>query len=175
MVIARNFNYNYNGSYGRNRGYNDHRNNRNRNRNRNTDWGRNDGPYNNRNSRNLSSTISNLKYKAKNLEDRLDQDRYDRRGSNAEGLSDRFKNAVDDLADEYFDNDDSYNEVNKVLNIAEQLDRELSRNSFGSGVRNEWASIERDLRTLANAYNISYRSNNGVRTGIGEIFKKWPF
>ncbi|MDH3494590.1 MAG: glycerol-3-phosphate dehydrogenase/oxidase, partial [Acidobacteriota bacterium] len=133
-------------------------------------YGRNDGRYGN-----IGPTISNLKYKAKALEDTLDRDRYDRNGSNLEGLSDRFKNAVDDLYKEYQDRDGGYDEVQRVLNIGEQLDREISRNRVGRGVRNDWNSIERDLRTLANAYNVSYRGNNGAGWKISDIFRNFPF
>jgi len=193
-VIARAYNLNYNGRYGRNGnrgnngryGRNDGRYGRDDDRyGRNDDrYGRNDGRYGRDDDRygrndgrygNIGPTISNLKYKAKALEDTLDRDRYDRNGSNLEGLSDRFKNAVDDLYKEYQDRDGGYDEVQRVLNIGEQLDREISRNRVGRGVRNDWNSIERDLRTLANAYNVSYRGNNGAGWKISDIFRNFPF
>ncbi|NNE67244.1 MAG: hypothetical protein HKN33_11820 [Pyrinomonadaceae bacterium] len=184
-VIAREFNYRYNGTYGQNGGRND-RYNRNDRRNdrwgrndrRNDRWGRNDRNNRNRNTRygNISQTVSNLKYKAKSFEDRLDQDRYDNNyGSNLEGLSDRFKNAVDDLYDDLNDRDGGYDEARKVLNIGSQLDREISRTRVGRGVKNDWRSIERDLQTIARAYNLSYNGNNRRGIGLGDIFRNFPF
>ena len=171
MVISRAYNYNYNGRYGRNgnRGNNG--------RYGRDDRGRKNGRYGNTSGRygNVGSTISSLKSKARFFEDKLDRDRYDRNGSNLENLSDKFKNAVDDLSDEYRDRDGGYDEVQRVLGIGEQLDREISRNRVGRSVRSDWNSIERDLKTLASAYNVRYRGNNGSGSRIGDIFRKFPF
>lgn len=185
-TISQAYNYNYHGSYGRNRGNNDRYGRDDDRYGRNDDRsGRDDDRYprdnrrtNGRYDRNLSSTISNLKYKARSFEDRLDQDRYDRNGSNLERLSDRFKNAVDDLADEYDENrgtNSGYNEAEKVLRIGEQLDREISNSRVGRAVKSDWSSIEGDLKTLANAYNKSYSGNNGRFGGLGDIFRDFPF
>lgn len=177
--VADAFNLSYAGSNGR-YGRNDRRNRDNgrwgRNDRRNDRWGRNDrNRRTNNRYGNASGIISNLKYKARNFEDRLDNDRYDRRGNgNIEGLSDRFKNAVDDLADDYNDRDGGYDEARKVLQIGEQLDRELSRARVGRSVRSDWNSIERDLRQLARAYNLRYQGNSRSG-GIGSIIRNWPF
>jgi hypothetical protein len=116
-----------------------------------------------------------LKYKARNFENQLDQDRSNRGNRNLENLSDKFKNAVDDLADDYNDRDGGYDEARKVLAIGQQLDREIARTRVGRGVRNQWSSIENDLRTLARAYNTGYNGNNGNRGTIGDIFRRLPF
>ena len=93
-------------------------------------------------------------------------------------MSDRFNNAVKDLEDEYDNNrdyNDSYDEVRRVLSLGEQLDREVSRSGVNRSLRNEWNSIEQDLRTLARAYNLSYNGNNNRNTRISDIFRNFPF
>ncbi len=182
VTISRAYNYNYNGQYGRNSGGN------------NGSYGNNDGPYgNNRGNQgngpygnnrgngnggnnrygNLNGTISNLKYKARVFENTLDNNRNNRNNSNLENLSDRFKNAVDDLADEYNDRDNGYQEAQRVLSIARQLDSEVARTGVDRNIRSDWNSIENDLNTLARAYNISYRQSNGG--SIRDIFRNFPF
>ena len=140
-------------------------------------WGRDRNrryPRTNRGYGNIRSTISNLKYKAARFEVRLDNDRYNDYRSNVEGLSDRFKNAVDDLADDYNDRDRGYDEARRVLNIAAQLDRELDRSRVSRSIRRDWNSIERDLRIVARSYNLRYRSNRSFG-GLGDIFRNFPF
>jgi hypothetical protein len=169
-TMSRAFNYNHRGTCGRKRngryGKNDRRN---RNGNTNGRYGNTNGRYGN-----VGSTISSLKYKARNLEDQLDNDRNNRGNGNLENLSDRFKNAVDDLAKDYTDRDGGYDEMQKVLRIGQQLDGEMSRGRTSRNVRRQWASIETDLRTLARAYNVSYNGNRGRNT-IGDIFRRLPF
>lgn len=167
-TIARAYNINYNGQYGRNGRYgNNDRNNRN---NRDDRYGRNT---------NLRSTIVNLRNKSRRFEERVDDydnDRY--RNGNLESLANRFDKAVKDLEDEYDngrDYNDSDDEVRNVLSLGEQLDREVSRNGVDRNLRNDWNSIEQDLRTLANAYNISYNGNSGRGTKIGDIIRNFPF
>lgn len=175
-TIARAYNLRYNGIYGRvrgNRGPID-----------------NDGPWdrypgdrgNGRYNRNLSATIRNLKNNARRFEDRVDdvrdRDRWGRRTSrgNLENLADRFKNAVDRLDDEYDnrrDYNDSYDEARNVINLGEQLDRELSRSRVNSSIRSDWNRIEADLRVLANAYNLRYNGRSGF--GVGDIIRNFPF
>lgn len=176
FVIARNYNINYNGVYGRSRG------NR-RPIGNNGPWGNYPGSIGNgRYNRNLTATIRNLKNNARRFEDRLDdlngRDRWGRRSSRGdlENLSDRFKNAVDRLDDEYDNGRDfnrSYDEARNVIALGEQLDREISRSRVGSSIRSDWNRIEADLRVLAEAYNIRYNGRNGF--GIGDIIRNFPF
>lgn len=195
-TIARAYNLGYNGRYGRNNGRwgrNDDR------------YGRDDDRYgrrdrrrtNNRDGRygrngNLRATIVNLRNKSRRFENRLDRIedddddddyRYGRRRSigNLEDLANRFDRAVKDLEDEYDnrrDYDDSYDEVRRVLSIGEQISREMSRNRVDRNLRREWDSIERDLQTLARAYNLRYDNrgyNRGSRYGIEDILRNLPF
>jgi hypothetical protein len=127
----------------------------------------------------------NLKNKTRSFENRIDReynnnDNYGRNrnrnsNNNLESLTNRFKDAVDDLEDEY-DNRSDYNrsadEARKVLNIGQQLDRELSRSRVSSSIQSDWNRIESDLRVIANAYNINYNGNNNRRGGI---FDNLPF
>ncbi len=179
-IIARSYNVRNNENYGNNRGNN--RNNRNNGRyggnNRNSG---NNGNYN----QNLRATIVNLRNKSRRFEERVDREnnnnRYGRNNSNnLEELTNRFNDAVKNLEDEYDnrrDYNDSINEVRQVLNYGEQLDREISRSGLDRNLRQDWNSIEQDLRTLANAYNISYngRNNNNRGYGIGDIIRNFPF
>ncbi len=183
VTISRFYNYSYNGQYGRNGGggnnggYGNGDGTYSGNNRGNGSYGgnnRGNGPYggNNRYG-NLGGTINNLKAKARVFENTLDNDRNNRNNRNLENLSDRFKNAVDDLADEYNDRDNGYQEAQRVLTLAEQLDAEVARTGVNRSIRRDWNSIENDLNTLARGYNISYRRNNGG--GIRDIFRNFPF
>ena len=171
-TIARAYNMSYNG---RNTRYN-----------RNGQWNRNRnrrGTYNRRNNYNLRSTIVSLKYKSKRFEDRLDRGygngRWGTRNSGRlEGLSDRFHDAVKDLEDEYNgyrDHRKSYGEARRVLSLGEQIDREISYNRTNRQIRNDWNSIERDLNTIARAYNLRYNGRSGGVGRIGDIWRNFPF
>lgn len=175
-TIARFYNLRYDGVYGRVRG--------------NRGPIGNDGPWDRypgdrrsgRYNRNLSATIRNLKNNARRFEDRVDnvrdRDRWGRRTNSGrlENLADRFKNAVDRLDDEYDSRRDynrSYDEARNVINLGEQLDREMSRSRVSSSIRSDWNRIETDLRVLANAYNLRYNGRSGF--GIGDIIRNFPF
>jgi hypothetical protein len=185
VTISRAYNYTYNGRYGRNGGggygnndgpYGNNRGNGPYGNNRdNGPYGNNrdNGPYGNNRYGNLGGTISNLKAKARVFENTLDSDRNNRNNRTLENLSDRFKNAVDDLADEYYDRDNGFQEAQRVLSIAEQLDAEVARTGVNRSIRRDWNSIENDLNVLARGYNINYRRNNGG--GIRDIFRNFPF
>lgn len=176
-LIQRAYGNNYNnGTYRRNDdryGRNDDRYGRNDDR-----YGRNNGRYN----QNLRATIVNLRNKSRRFEDRVDRERDNRYGSNNNGLEsavNRFDDAVKKLEDEYNnqrDYNDSVDEVRRVLSYGEQVDREVS-SSGNRNLQGEWNSIEQDLRTLANAYNIAYNGRNGNSRGIGigDILRNLPF
>ncbi len=185
-ILARAYNSNYNnGRNNRNRGNNgNNRNNGHHGRNddhygRDDDrTGRNNGRYN----QNLRATIVNLKNKSSRFEDRVDREKNNSRYGNNNGLEsavNRFNDAVKNLEDEYDnrrDYNDSVDEVRRVLSYGEQVDREISQSGVSQSLRSEWNSIEQDLRTLANGYNISYNGRNNNRGyGIGDILRKLPF
>ena len=91
-------------------------------------------------------------------------DRFD----NLDRISNQFKNAAEDLADEFGRGrniGNSRDEAQRVLAIGSQLDRELGssrngRNNNRAYLMNEWRQIERDLQTIARAYGLSYRGSN---------------
>lgn len=183
-IIARAYNIGYNsgygnGNYGGNNPYGNGRNDPYGN-NRNDRNNGNNGRYN----QNLRATIVNLRNKSRNFENLIDREtsnnRYGRRNNNnLEQLTNRFNNAVKKLEDEYDnrrDYNDSINEARQVLNYGEQVDREISNSGLDRNLRRDWNSIEQDLRTLANAFNISYNGRNNNRGyGVGDIIRNFPF
>lgn len=128
---------------------------------------RNDDYNRNGNTRNLQSTVKNLKNRSKQfarqIDRELDRSRYDdrRREDRINQLADSFKNAAEDLDDEYDnrrDYNDSADEVRRVLELGNQLDQVVSRARLSSNLQNDWNRIRQDLHTLAYAYN--YNNNN---------------
>lgn len=155
-----------NDNYGRNRNRNrdDDNYRRNRNRNRNDDYyGRNRG-YNNGY---LNSAVKRLKSNSRNFERRLDRelDRGGYGGRRGEDylnrLAEDFKEAADRLEDR-FDNGRnlgrSSNEARQVLNLGEQLERELHRARLSYNVQNDWNRIRQDLRVVSDAYGYNNRT-----------------
>ena len=139
--------------------------------------GFNNRARNNRNQRykrnrrqNLQGAIKRLRNKSSRFENRVDKEHGYNRGrygsrvsSYFENLSDRFNDAVKDLDDEYDNNryfSESYNEARRVLNIGKKLDRAISHERASRGIRRNWNSIERDLKMIARAYNLSYNRRN---------------
>jgi hypothetical protein len=130
--------------------------------NRNDDYNRNNG-YN----RNLQSTVRNLKNRSNQFERRLDREldrsRYDERNreDRINQIAGDFANAAEAL-DKAYDNSRDYNnsqdEVQRVLQLGNQLNRVLSRARINGNLQNEWNRIQQDLNILANAYN--YNNNN---------------
>lgn len=138
----------------------------------------NDDYYgNSRNDRNLKSSIKNLRDSSRRFEDvldrELDRSRYDgsRREDNLNRLAERFKNAAEDLDDEYEGYRkmrQSSDEARRVMNYGSQLDRALSRSRLGrnnANLRGSWRNIERNLRTVSRAYNIRYDGRYGNNNG----------
>ena len=143
---------------------------------------RNNGSYGNTSyNYNLNSTIRNLRDKSRRFQDDLDREldnsRYNgtRQEDQINDLAKRFKNAAEDLDDEY-DNGRDFNrsrdEAQRVVSYGSQLDRALSasRANRNSTLRGQWNSIERDISEIARAYNLSYNGrgvygdNNRNRT-----------
>ncbi len=141
----------------------------NRNRNRNSD-------YYGRNYVNISYAIKNLRNNARRFEDdldrALDRSRYDgtRREDNLNNLAERFKNAAEDLDDEYEGRagGSSSDEARRVVSYGSQLDSALNSSRIVSNnfaLRSSWAAIERDLVTISRAYNIRYSGVYGRQQG----------
>ena len=146
-------------------------------------YSRNDNSRNNRNNRNgdyrnsrnggyngdLQSTIKNLKNGSKRFERQLDREldnsRYDGgdREDRINQIAKDFADAAKDLDDRY-DNRGNYNtgdnEAQRVLQLGNQLDREISRARLNGSIQSDWDNIRYDLDTLANAYNDNNTNNN---------------
>lgn len=135
-------------------------------RNNNSSYGGyGNGGYN----RNLQSTIRNLKNRSRSfanqLDRELDRSRYDerRREDQLNSLAKDFKNAVDDLSDEYDNRSDYYSssdEARRVLQLGSQIDRALYNTRLNYNVQNQWSQIRQDLQVLGYAYNGNYNNNN---------------
>lgn len=128
---------------------------------------------------NISYAVKNLRNNARRFQDdldrALDRSRLDgsRREDNINNLAKRFKNAAEDLDDEYEgrrSRNNSSDEARRVVQYGSQLDQALSRsrlvyNNFN--LQGQWSAIQRDLGVIAQAYNIGYagsygRGNQGV-------------
>ncbi|HRI04010.1 MAG TPA: hypothetical protein PLL77_09725 [Pyrinomonadaceae bacterium] len=82
-------------------------------------------------------------------------------------LADQFRKAADKLEDRYDDGRDQYkssNEARRVLELGNQLEREIRRSRLNGYLQN-WNQINNDLRIIANAYN--GRNNGGWNNGNG--------
>ena len=139
-------------------------------------YGRDDDYRNGGYNRNIRGTVESLKNRARNFErridridDRNDNGRYGRnnnRYDNLEELSDRFSRATDNLADAYGrgrNMNNSRDEARRVLDIGSQIENILRNGRGNRNATGEWNQISRDLRIIANAYNLNY--SNGGRNG----------
>ncbi|MEZ5429148.1 MAG: hypothetical protein R2747_23075 [Pyrinomonadaceae bacterium] len=144
--------------------------------------GGNNDNYGNRNNVNLSYAIKNLRNNSRRFEDLLDREldnsRYDGtdREDHLNDLAKKFKNAAEDLDDEYEGRGSfgsSSDEARRLLNAGSQLDRALARSRIGrnSSLNSYWNAIERDLLTVSRAYNYNYNGTYGRngRNGDGPI------
>ena len=112
----------------------------------------------------MRSTVRSLKQKSdrflREADRTLDRSRWDdtRREDNFMSVVRNFENAVDDLNNSRNQNS---NEVQRVLNLGSQIDRQMARMRVNGNLTQLWNSIQYDLNTLGNAYGY----NNGRRNG----------
>lgn len=130
-------------------------------------------PYYGNNEAAVRSAVKSLRNTSRRFEDildrELDRSRYDgtRREDNLNALAKRFKNAAEDLDDEYEGRGSrrsSSDEARRVVQYGSQLDQALSRSRLAYNnysLQSSWAAIERDLSTIARAYNIRYSGAYG--------------
>lgn len=135
---------------------------------------------------NLSYAIKNLRNNARRFEDdldrQLDRSRYDgtAREDDLNRLAGQFKNAAEDLDDEYEGRsrgsmNSSSDEARRVVSYGTQLDNALSRSRIAYNninLQQTWGAIEKDLMTISNAYNLRY---NGVYTRSGNRNSPWGY
>lgn len=155
-------------------------------------YGGNNGYYSNEQ---LKSTVKRLKNDSKDLAKFIDRE-FDRNRNNNNGggwgnwgnwggnnnrnqlknLANDFKRAADRLEDR-FDSRDLYKsqgEAQNVLNIANQLDRELRRSRMSYDIQNYWNNIQNQLNEISNAYR--YNNNRGRGNGNnGGWRNRFPF
>ena len=146
-------------------------------------FGRNGGVYGNSQYNNLRGTILSLQNRARSLDRQVNivdnrrdrrEDRYGRNDRNdrfdsLDRLATQFKNAVENLVDEYGrgrNMNSSRDEAQRVLAIGSQMDSVIDsarrgRNTNLGNVQSDWNQIERDMQTIARAYGLRYQSTAG--------------
>jgi hypothetical protein len=155
-------------------------------------WNGGYGGYGNgRYNRDIRGTVENLKRGARDFERVVDRgnSRYnDRYGNdrNLRNLADRFTDATKDLASSYGRGrnlGNSQDEARRVLEIASQIDRELSysRGGYGGyggyngGLSGEWSRMRYDLQILADTYGYGGYNGRGGRNNNGNWRNRVPF
>jgi hypothetical protein len=187
--------YGDNGQYGNNGGY----------------YG--NGQYGNNGYYDMRSTIRSLKSHARDFQRQLDRDldnsRYNgsRREDQINNLAKQFKNAVNDLDNNGYDNRNNNGqygnygggngrgdaEMQRVFDLASQIERNISRSALGYNSQNIWSVVRSDLQILGRNYgynngnyrnrqrrgsgNGNYGNGNGNGNGNGGWNKPswWPF
>ncbi|MBK8466302.1 MAG: hypothetical protein IPL32_10770 [Chloracidobacterium sp.] len=153
--------------------------------------GYNNGGYNNGNYGNSRSAIRDLKRHAKDFQRQLDRDldnsRYNgtRREDQMNEIAERFKDAVNDLNNNGYNNDRNGNnrnntELRRVFDLANQIDRTISRSNISSNSRNIWSGIRNDLQALGYNNRRGGSNSGGYGNGRGNNgqYNKptwWPF
>jgi len=95
----------------------------------------------------------------KSLDSSLDRSRLN--GTNREDDINRFmknyEDATERLYSRFKDNKSVGADVEAVLDGANEIDRFMTRRVAGERAERDWAEVRRDLRQLAEAYNVSWR------------------
>jgi hypothetical protein len=161
-------------------------------------YGRNNGGYNDPYGRNggyngVNTSVRNLKQRTREFTRQLDRDldrsRYNgsRREDQINQLADRFKDAVNDLDNNYYNNNRGYgrndNEMRRVFDRAADVERAIGRANISYNTRNLWNAIRNDLQAIAGGYNTYNngrgRNNGGVwgnsRNNRNGLPSWWPF
>jgi hypothetical protein len=141
-----------------------------------TDTYRRNGNYDTRYLRDVAERVKN---NARNLERDVDrfldnsrvngtrrEDRINNEVREFRQAADRFRNRVGDNGR---DRNRGYQEAQHLMQSANQTERMLGRLRVDSRTYSDWRQIKRDLRTIANAYDMRYdgyddgyyRGNNG--------------
>ena len=158
-------------------------------------YGRNGG-YNNGqygtygNNGDPRSAIRDLKHRAGDFQRQLDRDldhsRYNGspREDQMNNLARQFKDAVNHLDNNGYNNNDrygnnrNYNGMNRVFDLASQIDRSISRSGVSYNSRNIWSGVRSDLQTLGyngGRYNGGYGNGRGNNNGQYNRPSWWPF
>jgi len=127
------------------------------------------GGYGGYDDRYVKDSVKRLDNLAKDFErdmDRaLDHSRVDgtRREDQINSVVHDFRRAVGDLKSRVGNGRDlnrSYNEAQRVMSLADQVDRFGARR-LDSRTASEWSQIQGELRNISDIYGIGYRGRNG--------------
>jgi opacity protein-like surface antigen len=127
------------------------------------------GGYGRYDERYLKDSVKRLDNLSKDFErdmDRaLDHSRADgtRREDQINSVVHDFRRAVSDLKSRVGNGRDlnrSYNEAQRVMSLADQVDRFGTRR-LDSRTASEWSQIQSELRNISDIYGIGYRGRNG--------------
>jgi hypothetical protein len=133
-------------------------------RNRDDDYYRRNGTYGRYDERYLKDSIHRLDRLSKDFEkdlDRaLDRSRVNntRREDEMNNRAHDFRRAVGDLKSRFGNGRDlnrSRNEAQRVLSLAQQLDRLGGARRIDDRVASDWSQIRRELSIISDAYNLS--------------------
>lgn len=141
--------------YGRNRDNRDYRNDRN--------YGR----YDSRTLRDAARRVNDRSRDfQRHLDSALDHSRYDdsRREDRINDVGQEFRNAASNFKDRIGDGRNmnrASGEARQLLQIAQRIDRFVSRNRLDSRTSSDWSQIRQDLRVIADAYGFNFNGNDG--------------
>lgn len=141
--------------YGRNRDNRDYRNDR--------DYGRNDSRTLRDAARRVSDRSRDFQ---RHLDSALDHSRYDnsRREDRINDVGQEFRSAANNFRDRLNDGRNpnrASGEARELLQMAQRVDRFVSRNRLDSRTSSDWSQIRQDLRVIADAYGYSFNGNGG--------------
>lgn len=132
------------------------------------------------------STLRDLKNRSRELQRQIDREldysrlNGSRREDQINEVARRFKDAVGDIDNSYNNRRD--NDMRRVLDLASQLDRAISRSGLSYNVKNNWSGIRNALQVLGNGYgynnnNRSPRNSRYPQNGNGRNNRPswWPF
>lgn len=133
-------------------------------------YGRNNDPYGRGTYSNTNNVVRSLKSRTREFTRQLDRDldrgrlNGSRREDQINQLADRFKDAVNDLDNNYYNNNRGYgrndNEMRRVFDYAGQIERAIGRAQVSYQTRNLWSAIRNDLQSISRGYN-TYNNGNG--------------
>lgn len=153
-------------------------------------YGRNNDPYYGRNGGygNVNGVVRSLKQKTREFQRQVDRDldrsrmNGSRREDQINSIVDRFKDAVNDLDNNYYNNNRGYgrndNEMRRVFDYAAQVERSIGRSTLSPQSRSLWSSIRNDLQAISGGYNNNGRRNGGWgnnRNNRNGLPSWWPF
>jgi len=136
------------------------------------------GRYDSRTLRDVAQRIKDRSHDFERDADRaLDHSRVDgtRREDQINASIHDFRRAADRFKDRVGNGNDPYrsqSEASELISRANQIDRAISRVRIDSRTSSDWSSLNQDLRTVADIYNLNY--NGGGYYGNGYPNDRYP-